>query len=50
MYMVGAFSILRTTLFLTRTFVLVEPATLGIDGACTFDTNENGKHYAIRAI
>ena len=26
MYMVGAFSILRTTLFLTRTFVLVEPA------------------------
>ena len=26
MYMVGAFSILRITLFLTRTFVLVEPA------------------------
>ena len=26
MYMVGAFSILRTTLFLTRTFVLVQPA------------------------
>ena len=25
-YMVGAFSILRTTLFLTRTFVLVQPA------------------------
>ena len=32
--MVGALSILRTTLFLTRTFVLVQPAKQSLASAC----------------
>ena len=32
--MVGALSILRTTLFLTRTFVLVQPAKQSFASAC----------------